>query len=135
MQEKFKTYASQFDPWAEQTNGMHQYLSKYNILVLNPPITKSPLKEQTSISLNPTSKPPFPVTDFLPLKVWTALESEGLGANLQHYNPLIDLPVANEWGIDEKWKLRAQMVFGQPLAPPGERQMKPVEERVKFYGA
>ncbi|KAF4628873.1 hypothetical protein G7Y89_g9278 [Cudoniella acicularis] len=29
--------------------------------------------------------------------VWTALEAEGLGANLQHYNPLIDLKSVGFW--------------------------------------
>ena len=28
---------------------------------------------------------------------WVALEEAGLGANLQHYNPVIDEAVANEW--------------------------------------
>ena len=31
----------------------------------------------------------------LQLVVWTALEAEGLGATLQHYNPLIDDEVGN----------------------------------------
>ena len=44
--------------------------------------------------------------------VWTALEAEGCGANLQHYNPLIDERVKAQWGIDQEWKLRAQLVFG-----------------------
>lgn len=33
------------------------------------------------------------------LVVWTALETEGLGATLQHYNPIIDDEVKNEWNI------------------------------------
>lgn len=44
--------------------------------------------------------------------VCTALEQEGLGANLQHYNPLIDARVAAEWGVPEDWELSAQLVFG-----------------------
>lgn len=67
--------------------------------------------------------------------VWTALEAEGLGCNLQHYNPLIDVKVANEWGIDSEWGLKAQMVFGKPTAPPGPKQMIPAEERMKVFGA
>ena len=31
------------------------------------------------------------------LLLWTALEAEGMGANLQHYNPLIDDEVKKTW--------------------------------------
>ena len=44
--------------------------------------------------------------------VWTALHTEGLGASLQHYNPIVDEEVHAEWNIPENWKLRAQLVFG-----------------------
>ncbi|KAJ6444164.1 nitroreductase family protein [Purpureocillium lavendulum] len=67
--------------------------------------------------------------------LWTALELEGLGANLQHYNPLIDQKVAATWGIPADWKLSAQLVFGGKTGEPGEKQFKPVEERVKVFGA
>jgi len=69
------------------------------------------------------------------LVVWTALEAEGLGANLQHYNPLIDAKVAAEWNIPVEWELNAQLVFGTPAAPAGEKTFQPIEERVKVYGA
>ena len=44
--------------------------------------------------------------------VWTALHTEGLGANLQHYNPIVDEQVHAEWAVPATWKLRAQLVFG-----------------------
>ncbi len=43
---------------------------------------------------------------------WTALHTEGLGASLQHYNPIVDEQVHAEWDIPAHWKLRAQLVFG-----------------------
>jgi predicted oxidoreductase (fatty acid repression mutant protein) len=67
----------------------------------------------------------------LQLVVWTALEQEGLGASLQHYNPLIDEKVKSEWSIPESWKLIAQMPFGKPVAQPGDKEFKPIEDRVK----
>ena len=67
------------------------------------------------------------------LVVWSALEAEGLGASLQHYNPLIDNEVKAEWNIPGEWKLIAQMPFGQPTAQPGEKEFQPLEDRVKFY--
>lgn len=66
--------------------------------------------------------------------VWTALESLGFGANLQHYNPLINEPVAKQWNLPTDWRLVAQMVFGSPEAPAGEKTQKPIEERVKIFG-
>jgi uncharacterized protein len=65
--------------------------------------------------------------------VWTALELEGLGASLQHYNPLIDDEVKREWNIPEKWKLISQMPFGKPVAPTYEKEFQPLEERVKIF--
>lgn len=64
--------------------------------------------------------------------IWTALEAEGLGANLQHYNPLIDEKVKSEWNLPETWQLVAQMPFGKPTAPAGEKEYKPLEDRVKI---
>ncbi|MBU5626775.1 nitroreductase family protein [Oscillibacter sp. MSJ-2] len=46
--------------------------------------------------------------------VWTGLEAEGLGASLQHYNPLIDREAAAAFDIPDHWKLIAQMPFGVP---------------------
>ncbi|WP_139892224.1 nitroreductase family protein [Bacillus sp. D386] len=69
----------------------------------------------------------------LQLVVWTALEAEGLGATLQHYNPLIDEEVKATWNIPASWRLSAQMPFGKPVAPAGEKQFNPIEDRVKVY--
>jgi len=46
------------------------------------------------------------------INTWTALAQENIGANLQHYNPVIDEAVAKEWNIPANWKLRSQLVFG-----------------------
>lgn len=66
--------------------------------------------------------------------IWTALASIDVGANLQHYNPIIDKKVAEEWNIDEHWELNAQMVFGVIEQPAGEKAFKPVEDRMKVFG-
>lgn len=68
------------------------------------------------------------------LSVWVALEQEGLGANLQHYNPLIDSKVADEWDIPSDWELSGQLVFGNRLSQPNQKTYKPIEDRVKVYG-
>ena len=65
--------------------------------------------------------------------IWTALEIEGLGASLQHYNELIESDVKKEWNIPENWKLIGQMPFGKPTAEPNEKEFKPLEDRIKVF--
>ncbi len=65
--------------------------------------------------------------------IWNALENEGLGASLQHYNELIEDDIKKEWAIPQKWKLLAQMPFGKPTAAPSEKEFNPLEDRVKVY--
>ncbi|KAL8982573.1 MAG: hypothetical protein Q9177_005229, partial [Variospora cf. flavescens] len=71
--------------------------------------------------------------------VWTALEAEGLGVNLQHYNPLIDVRFQTEFNVPPTWSMKAQMVFGTPTegpaVPDDKKEFQPVEERMKVYGA
>lgn len=67
--------------------------------------------------------------------VWTALETEGLGASLQHYNPLITPQVLSTWNIPSSWTLVAQLPFGKPSAPAGEKTFQPIEGvRFKVFG-
>ena len=61
--------------------------------------------------------------------IWTALEIEGFGASLQHYNELIENDVKKEWSIPENWKLIGQMPFGKPTAKPDEKQFSPLDRK------
>jgi len=65
--------------------------------------------------------------------IWTALEIEGFGVSLQHYNELIEADVKKEWDIPNNWKLIAQMPFGKPTAEPGEKEFQPLEGRIKVF--
>ena len=67
------------------------------------------------------------------LAVWTMLEDAGLGASLQHYNPLIDDEVRRTWNLPDAWKLVAQMPFGAPIGNPGEKEMKDLSARIKIF--
>lgn len=91
LQKQFQSYAHNFPIWAQQSNGMLQYI------------------------------------------IWTSLELEGLGASLQHYNELIEEEVKKQWGIPNNWKLIAQMPFGKPIAPAGDKEFMSLEERVKVF--
>lgn len=65
--------------------------------------------------------------------VWTALANENIGGSLQHYNPVIDEKVAEEWNIPESWKLRAQLVFGSIIEPAEAKPSIPDEDRFFVY--
>lgn len=65
--------------------------------------------------------------------IWAALEAEGLGVSLQHYNPLIDNHVKAEWNVPEDWTLLGEMPFGKPLAPADAKSYLPMEERFKVF--
>ncbi len=80
----------------------------------------------------------FPVwseqsSGMLQFVIWTQLEAAGLGASLQHYNPLIDQQVKAQWALPAHWKLIAQMPFGNPFAPAQEKEFLPVEDRIKVF--
>lgn len=67
--------------------------------------------------------------------VWLALAEQGIGATLQHYNPLIDSDVTKEWGIPVSWKLRAQMPFGSIESVAAEKAYMNDADRFKVFGA
>lgn len=67
---------------------------------------------------------------------WVALEAEGFGANLQHYNPIIDEKIAATYSVPPSWKLHAQLVFGAPDGDrPAPKEKKPLAELIRFEGA
>ncbi|KAI5365160.1 Putative nitroreductase [Septoria linicola] len=71
---------------------------------------------------------------------WTALELEGLGCNLQHFNFIDDFEkeVTKKWDLPATWKLKSQLVFGKPvngLVRKRPRTYAPLEDRVKVFGA
>lgn len=67
--------------------------------------------------------------------VWTAFAAEGIGASLQHYNPLIDDDVKEEFKLPKTWKLMSQMPFGSIEKEAEEKSFLPIENRVIVKGA
>ncbi|KAL5343043.1 Nitroreductase-like protein [Aspergillus crustosus] len=93
-----------------------------------------PIKEQFAIyadKFDPFALESNAMSQYL---VWTALASEGFGANLQHYSPLIDEQIAKQWNVPASWKLDAQLVFGTPTGGAGEKAFAPIEDRFKVFG-
>ena len=64
--------------------------------------------------------------------IWMLLEDAGLGASLQHYNPLIDERVREEWNLPKSWRLIAQMPFGVPVEQPDEKTFVAINERLRI---
>ncbi len=87
----------------------------------------------------PTYADNFPIwslqsNGMLEYVIWTALQDEGLGSSLQHYNPLVDKAVRKQWNLPETWKLLAQMPFGSIEAAAGTKEFSSIEERLKVIG-
>ena len=62
--------------------------------------------------------------------VWTGFYDMGLAANIQHYNPIIDARVADEFSVPEGYRLVAQMVFGRETQVPAGKPKLSGEDMV-----
>ncbi|AKP65809.1 oxidoreductase [Levilactobacillus koreensis JCM 16448] len=65
--------------------------------------------------------------------VWTALAENGIGANLQHYNPLIDDEVRAAFNLPGSWKLRAEMDFGSIESSAGTKEYMTDDDRFLVF--
>ncbi|MDW8798295.1 nitroreductase family protein [Staphylococcus pseudoxylosus] len=61
--------------------------------------------------------------------IWTALSTVGVGASLQHYNPLVDVAVSEAFEIPKTWKLVAQMPFGNVRDAAGDKEFHDISKR------
>lgn len=66
------------------------------------------------------------------INVWNGISSLGLGANIQHYNPIIDEKVKATFDIPSNWKLISQMPFGDIIAEPKTKEFKDIDDLVKI---
>ncbi|NLL91207.1 MAG: nitroreductase [Ruminococcaceae bacterium] len=64
--------------------------------------------------------------------IWVALRGANIGASLQHYNPVIDKWVTEEYGLDKNFELLAQMPFGNIISEPEPKEKFPASERIKI---
>jgi predicted oxidoreductase (fatty acid repression mutant protein) len=65
--------------------------------------------------------------------VWVALAEAGMGASLQHYNPLIDRRVHEEWQLPHSWRLVAQMPFGVASVPAPPKNFDGAANQLKIF--
>ena len=85
----------------------------------------------------PTYADNFPVwanqaNGMLQINIWTGLIELGIGANLQHYNHVIDSLVQEMFEIPKSWKLIAQMPFGGIVTEPDPKEKENIADRVMF---
>lgn len=69
----------------------------------------------------------------LQISVWSGLRELGIGASLQHYNPVIDEAVRKLFDIPDRFLLVAQMPFGGIGQEPGLKEKEEIEKRVKIF--
>ncbi len=69
----------------------------------------------------------------LQISLWAALRERNVGANIQHYNPVIDSRVRALFGLPTSWALLAQMPFGGIAAQPEAKEKEDVSLRVKVF--
>ena len=68
----------------------------------------------------------------LQLAIWAGLAKLGVGANIQHYNPVIDAAVRQLFGLEEDWTLVAQMPFGGIVEPPAPKAAEDLAKRLRI---
>lgn len=67
----------------------------------------------------------------LQFTIWAGLRNLGIGANLQHYNPVIDEAVKKLFDVPENYVLVAEMPFGGITELPAEKEKEDISLRVK----
>ncbi len=70
----------------------------------------------------------------LQFAIWTGLGGMNIGANLQHYNPVIDNMVREMFDLPAGWILVAQMPFGGIATAPDTRPDIDIPGRVRVVG-
>lgn len=67
----------------------------------------------------------------LQISIWAGLKELGIGASLQHYNPVIDNKVKQLFNVPEEYMLIAQMPFGGIVSNPEPKEKEDISKRVK----
>lgn len=65
--------------------------------------------------------------------IWQCLAEQKVGASLQHYGNLVENEVIEQFHLPKSWHLVAQMPFGSIMAPPTEKEIMPLSNRLKVF--
>ena len=132
--DKLKSYAKDEESAAKTTAKMATFAAGMGtVLFFEDQNVVKGLQEQF-----PSYAENFPIwaehsTAIAQFSTWTTLHTEGLGASLQHYNPIVDEQVHAEWDIPENWKLRAQLVFGSVEGEARAKDYLEDDQRFKVF--
>lgn len=69
----------------------------------------------------------------LQISVWSGLRELGIGASLQHYNPVIDEKIRQLFKVPDRYQLVAQMPFGGIGQEPGAKEKEEIDKRVQIF--
>lgn len=69
----------------------------------------------------------------LQFTIWTGLRTLGIGANLQHYSPVIDNMTREMFDLSEDWVMVAQMPFGGIVTDAGPRKVENTDGRIIIF--
>ncbi len=89
-------------------------------------------KKQFSLYANNFDNWAIQSNAMLQFAIWTAFANVEIGANLQHYNPVIDDMVHKMFGVPDNWVLNAQMPFGGIEIKPEPKPKEDVSLRIKI---
>ncbi|WP_349946272.1 nitroreductase family protein [Lacrimispora sp. BS-2] len=68
----------------------------------------------------------------LQISIWSGLRELGIGASLQHYNPVIDQKIHELFNVPESYLLIAQMPFGGIVKEPDSKDKEDISKRVRI---
>jgi len=68
----------------------------------------------------------------LQISIWSELRELGIGASLQHYNPVIDQKMRELFDLPESYLLIGQMPFGGIGEEPAPKEKEDISKRVKI---
>lgn len=134
VKEKLKSYAKDEASAAKTSAKMDSFAAGVGtVLFFEDMDTVAGLQEQF-----PSYAENFPIwaehsTAIAQFSVWSALHTDGVGASLQHYNPIVDEQVHAEWEVPAHWKLCAQLVFGSVEAEAGDKGYMDDAARFKVF--
>ena len=121
--------ADKFDPTEQKINSFDAACG--TILYLEDEDTVKQMQETFAVYADNFPTWAQQANGMLQLAVWTALAEAGVGASLQHYNPLIDEQVKQTFKLPASWKLIAQMPFGQFVGKDADKPYIPLPERLR----
>ncbi|MFB4213014.1 nitroreductase family protein [Shouchella sp. JSM 1781072] len=135
--EQFWTHVKQLETISEEERKqVYQYEKGYGTVLF--------FEDYAAISeaqrKNPKYLEYFPTwsnqsSGMLQFTVWNALQVEGFGGNLTHYEAWTTESEKGKWSIPATWELKAQLPFGKPNGEALNKVEIDMEKQFKSFGS